>query len=143
MRQRFECEGAAASYRLRVLRDGVLLDDEVVTGGGIRHDRPIHLLRDYRAPPGRQVLEVSFAREGDTAPVASADSSDRPRDTTATGLLPDREHRERDERRRRREEAVPTRLELRTTIDLGPREVVLVTYEPDGRQLVTVRGHDQ
>jgi len=138
MRQRLECEGAAASYRLRVLRDGILLADEVVTGGGIRQDRPIHLLRHFPAQPGPQVIDVTFVRTADVD-ATGEEMRNRAPDSTA-GALPDREHRERDERRRRREEAVPARLELRDTVDLQPREVMLVTYEPQARRLVIVRG---
>jgi hypothetical protein len=107
MRQRVACEGAAARYRLVVRRDGVTLADEVVTGAGARHDRPLYVLRDFPTHPGAHRVEVTFERMDST--VADA---------------------------RRRGEAVPPRLAFEGTHALAPRTALLITYDVERRALV-------
>lgn len=133
MRQAVVCEGASATYRLRVWRDDQLLDDEVLRGGGFRNDRPIYLLRDYPASPGTWRLRVEMRRvetvAEDSTGGAAADQ----------GMSLDREVREAEERARRRVEAVPAELRLEETVTFGPREVVLVTWDAEARRLRVVR----
>jgi hypothetical protein len=129
MRVAVECEGTTATYRLRVWRDSTLLDDGVVRGGGFRHDRPIHLLREYQVAPGRQAVRVSLERVESVAPdtaMATADS----------GLSLDRATREAEEQQRGRQEALPSRIVLEQSLDLGARQVALVTWDPVQRSLV-------
>ena len=56
---------------------------------------------------------------------------------------PDRGVREREERKRQRQEALPARLALDTTLTVGRGEVVLVTYDRGVRRLVVVDGSRQ
>ncbi len=68
MRRAVECTGGAASYLLYVALDGVVVDSAVITGGGLRHDRPLHLLRNYPLAAGPVHLTVRFDRREETAP---------------------------------------------------------------------------
>jgi hypothetical protein len=132
MRQQVICEGTSATYRLRVRRGEVLLEEDTLHGSGFRRDRPMHVLRDYTFPPGehRIRIEVDRVEAGTTdSSVALADS----------GISLDRGVREAEERQRRRLEAIPATLSLDETITVAPREVVLVTWDPDGRRLRMVR----
>jgi hypothetical protein len=114
MRQRVTCEGRSARYRLVLSRDGTVLADEVLTGAGARHDRSIYLARDFPTAPGRHRVQVTFERL-DTVDAVPPDAA----------------------RGRLRDEALPPRLELDTTHDLGPRSVLLITYDAERRALVT------
>ena len=67
MRQTQICEGASASYRLTVLVDGQVVLDDVVRGGGLRHDRPIYVFRERRVAPGDRAVAVTFVRLAETA----------------------------------------------------------------------------
>jgi hypothetical protein len=122
MRQRVICEGRSAQYHLTVVRDGDTLAQGPVWAGGVRHDRPIYLYREFPVAPGTHDLTLRFAladsvrdeeREGDQA-------SDR--------------------RPRGRLDRLPRSLALDTTITLSAREVVLVTYDPAREALVVKTG---
>lgn len=140
MRQRVVCEGTTARYRLEVRRDGALVASAVVRGGGLRHDRELYVFREIPVPAGRSALAVRFARL-DSVPAEGDQGRARPDPgDTLRGLIgPDRARREADERLRRRAEAVPSTLALDTTVTLGAREALLVTYDPDARRLRLVR----
>jgi hypothetical protein len=131
MRQALECEGIFATYRLRVWRAGDLLDEQVLQGGGLRRDRPIHLLRQYRMPPGEQVIRLELRRVEMVAAPASAE----PEAEAAEGLSLDRDIREAEERQRRRLEAIPAELTLEERISVAPRQVILLTWDPVTRRL--------
>ncbi len=133
MRQAMVCEGASATYHLRVWRDGQLLDDEVLRGGGFRNDRPIYLLRDYPATPGTWRLRVEMRR----VETVAEDSAGGP--AADQGMSLDRAVRETEERARRRVEAVPAELRLDETVAVGPRHVVLVTWDAEARRLLVVK----
>jgi hypothetical protein len=141
MRQKVVCEGTSARYRLRVSRDGALLLDEVVVGSGLRHDRPLYLLRDFPTPPGRHDLEVRFERIDSLTPTALAgpETGERESDSLIAGL-PGRDRREADERQHRRLEAVPASLSLEEAVVLDSRQILLVTYDVESRRLVSVSG---
>lgn len=135
MRQRVECDGRAATYALTVRVDGVLLGNEVVRGGGLRHDRPLHLLQTYAVSPGRRRVQLAFSRReqasadlvsGTPAVAAEAD----------TGIFAGRAAREASERGRRAGAAVPPRMTLDTVLVFAPQQVILVSFDPDGRRLV-------
>lgn len=138
MRQRVECDGRSATYALRVRVDGVLVGEEVVRGGGLRNDRPLHLLQTYALSPGLRRIQVEFARRER----ASADSvSGKPTASEAdTGIFAGRAAREVSERARRTRGAVPPRLALDTTLTFAPQQVVLLTFDPDLRRLVVHPG---
>lgn len=134
MRQRVVCEGRSARYRMLVRRDGEVLADEVVTGAGARHDRPIYVLREFPTRPGALRLEVSLQRLDSVAPgTARADDDD---DRGAGEIAPDRERRERQERGRRMGEAMPPSLSLSAEHVVAARSVLLITYDAESRALV-------
>lgn len=134
MRQQVVCQGVSARYRLRVALDGKPALDEVVRGSGMRHDRPMYLLRDLPLPPGRHDLAVSFERVDSVTPASDeADDSTAAADS-ALGT-PGRSRRETEERRRRRLEAVPAELVLRRAVELAPRQVLVVSYDAERREL--------
>ena len=152
MRQRVVCEGTTARYRLEVRRDGVLIASMDVRGGGLRHDRDLYVFREIPVYPGPSTIAVRFARldsvpaeretgleRTDTVEAATRRSRADSAGAARGGIAPDRAIRETDERLRRRAEAVPPLLALDTTVTLGEREVLLVTYDPERRRLAAVR----
>jgi hypothetical protein len=144
MRQTVICEGTTARYRLEVRRNDTLLHSQVERGGGLRNDRPLYVFQVLRVPPGPTALAVRLARI-DTIPATEQansgddDSDDDDGDQDDDGGN-DRERREGDERRRRLEESVPADLRLELSMDLEPREVVLVSYDQRSRRLTGARG---
>lgn len=157
MRQSVICEGTTARYRLQVRRNGELLHSQEVRGGGLRHDRQLYVSRDLRVPVGPAAFAVHLARINTVATVAnderhdvrSEERDDDDGDRRAEGddvslpggAMPARATREADERRRRREESVPADLRLELDATLQPREVLLVTYDPERHRLTTVRAN--
>ncbi len=144
MRQRVQCEGTSASYDLRVSADGDEIATARIRGGGLRHDRPIHLLREYPLPAGRHRIQVTFARR-EAAPLETPQSDDRLTSAADTGLFAGRAAREISERARRAQAAIPPLMTLDTTISFGPRQVALVVFDSDSRRLVwrTVEHSDE
>jgi hypothetical protein len=136
MRLSVVCEGTSARYRLRVTLSGTPVADEVIRGTGLRHDRPIYLLREFPTPPGRYELEVSFERI-DSLPSGTSDSAEiHPESLEPGGDIPGRATREAEERRRRRSEAMPPALRFSESIVLAPGAVVLISYDAEQRRLV-------
>ena len=136
MRRRTECSGIYASYRLAVSAAGREVDARTVRGGGLRHDRAMHVLAEYAVPPGPGRIRVTLTRiEADTG---SSDSTPTGVATTApdTGIYAGRAEREVEERERRRRAAVPAELVLDTTVTIAPGTVRLVTFDPEARRLV-------
>lgn len=137
MRQRLECEGSSAHYLVLVGTDGQSASLDTVTGGGLRGDRPIHFLGEYRLQPGTHAISVEVVR-ADTVAADAEEAEDRDETDEGEDVELDRGVREREERRRQREEALPARLALDTTLMLEPGEVVLITYDRGARRLVAV-----
>ncbi len=140
MRQSVACEGTSASYRLEVRWNERVILQQTVRGGGLRHDRPLYLFRNIDLPPGDAAIRVVFQR---VEPVTSpADryrpprGSDEERQTATMGE--DRRRREREERTRGREEAIPPSLLLEQYLHLESRKVILVTYDAERRTLTVV-----
>lgn len=133
MRQRMDCDGRFASYTLRVELDGHVLDESVVRGSGLRHDRPLYVLRDFDMPPGVHHARVSLIRRERPTPDSASGPSARA--TADTGIFAGRAERESVERSRRAQAAIPERLVLDTTMRFTPARVVLVTYNVDRRAL--------
>jgi hypothetical protein len=79
MRLRTECSGRHAAYLLTVQVGGTIAFIDTLVGGGLRNDRPIHLVRDVQVPAGRHPVRVSLAR---------IDSTAIQRDTSAGGGAP-------------------------------------------------------
>jgi len=133
MRQEVVCEGTAARYRLTVEVGGRPLADLTLTGGGAREDRPIHALQEFPLSAGRHHLSVRWVRTDSTT--AEPGDDDAPTDAPGSTLSRERGERESEERDRRRREAVPARLSLDTLVDVLPRRVILITYDPAQRRL--------
>ena len=132
MRQRVQCEGRSAGYRLVVSVDGKSGFDTLVTGGGARGDRPVYVFRELDVPGGPHRLEVRFERQA----IPGVDSVGAEADASLDTLMAGRALREAEERTRRQEEAVPPMMTLEADIAPAPREVLLVTYDIDRRALV-------
>jgi len=137
MRQRVECEGQFATYALRVEADGRLMTESVVRGAGLRHDRPMYLLRDLDVPTGVRHVRITFDRReraaneaAVAAPTLGAESD--------TGLFAGRAEREAVERARRRRAAIPARLTLDTMLTFAPDRVMVVTFDADRRALAVL-----
>lgn len=134
MRQRVECDGRFATYTLRVEADERLLAESVVRGAGLRHDRPIYLLRELPVPSGPHRVRVSFARRERPNERSAADTAGV-RSEADTGIFAGRAEREEVERSRRRRAAIPSLLVLDTTLVFPPEGVVLVTLNAERRVL--------
>ena len=134
MRQRVECEGRFATYALRVEADGRLVTETVVRGAGLRHDRPMYLLRDFAVPSGARRVRIVFSRrerkDGDAAVTTSTRGPE-----SDTGLFAGRAEREAVERARRRRAAIPASLVLDTVMAFAPDRVIVVTFDAEERVL--------
>ncbi len=133
MRRRVICEGYSASYLLEIHVDDALLAEDVIRGGGLRHDRPIYLLREYAVPAGQHRLRVTIHRR-ETIAVDSTIAATTTVEAD-TGLYAGRAAREVAERARKRSAAIPEILALDTVVTVAPRRVVLVTFNADQKRL--------
>jgi len=146
MRQAVVCEGTTASYRLEVRYHGEVIAQQVVRGGGLRHDRPLYVSRDIQLPPGDADLSVKFVRVDAQASPAASDRSHSERSAGSPPgsgappdvMDPDRRRREGEERRHSREETIPPRLSLERRLHFASRRVILVTYDSERREFVIV-----
>lgn len=137
MRQRVVCEGRSARYRLDLLLDGRAVLSDTLRGGGLRHDRPIHLLSDVPLSAGRYRLELVLARiDSATTPADSLEDRTAPTGPSATLGSASRDEREREERARARREALPERLRLDSVITVAAGEILLVSYDSERRRFV-------
>lgn len=116
MRRDRVCEGTTAEYRLRVEVNEEERVDQRVQGSGEIQVRPLYVYRELRLPPGRYRLGVRLER------VSPEDTGEEGEEEPKPG--------------RGLDAAVPRRLELERTVLLRPREVVLVTYDPERQALV-------
>jgi len=139
MRQRVSCEGRFATYALRVESDGQVIGEAVVHGAGLRHDRPLYLLREFDVAPGVRRVRVSFTRREKTDDDAAAFAKTASTGSD-TGLFAGRAQRESAEHARRAGAAIPARLALDTTLTFAPRQVMIVTFAPERRALVLLGG---
>ena len=140
MRMRMECEGGFARYLLTVRVDGNLVAGDTIRGGGVRHDRPMHVFNEIAVAPGSRHLVVELARLDSVSTDSTDSAAATPGGQGADTLLGAREGREMDERRRRVAEAIPARLILDTTVALAAGGVVLVTWDAGSRKLVSKIG---
>jgi hypothetical protein len=118
MRQEVQCEGRVAPYRLTVLLDGVLADSGLIRASGAREDRPIYVFRELEMDPGEHRLEIAFVSEGPAA--ATGATGDSPADPSGAA---------------RRAVPAPSELRLDVRLVLESREIALVGYDPDRREL--------
>ena len=137
MRQRVECEGSFATYTLRVETDRRLVTESVIRGAGLRHDRPMYLLRELALSSGVHHVRIEFARRErkDNDATAAGPTGGAESDT---GLFAGRAEREAIERMRRRRAAIPPRLVLDTVLTFAPDHVIVVTFDRDRRALVVL-----
>ena len=139
MRQRVECEGRFATYALRVEADGRVLGETTVQGAGLRHDRPLYLLREYDVAPGMHHVRVSFTRRekpNDDDDMFEHSTPGEQDDDIFAG----REQREAVEHARQVRVAIPAYLEIDTTLVFAPRQVIIVTFAAERRALVLLTG---
>ncbi len=134
MRQQVECEGGFASYTLRVEVDGRSVGETVIHGAGLRHDRPLYVLRDFPVPTGEHRLRVGVTRREQTDDDAAA-FAEAVVTVADTGLYAGRAQREATERARRARAAIPPSLILDTVFAFTPRQVALVTFNAERRML--------
>jgi hypothetical protein len=127
MRQRVECEGKFATYALDVFVDGRLVHRSVVRGAGLRHDRPIYLLREIPVPSGIHRIRVSFNRREKTDNDAAAFEKEASSELD-TGLFAGRAQREAVEHARRARAAIPAQLTLDRSLLFRRGSVVIVTF---------------
>ena len=139
MRQTEICEGTTARYRLEVRRDDSLLVTALVRGGGLRHDRQLYVLRDVEIPSGRSTVDVRLTRL-DSSAVSSLREERSDDAGEQHGRRDDDDDRGDDARRRRMADEVPSEMRYRETVELRPREVLLVTYDQSRRRLHAARG---
>lgn len=148
MRQRVVCAGASARYRLELYRHGERLLHETVRGGGLRHDRPLYVFREFEVAPGAASYALYLARI-DTVTPGEGDEDDENDDEDNEGrarrrasdsaLIGERARREADQRQRQRAGALPAELALRVDASLRAGEVMLLTYDPGARALRAAR----
>jgi len=119
---------------LRIDVDGKVLGESVIHGAGLRHDRPLYLLRDYPVPAGQHQVRVTLTRREKTDDDAAAFAKARVPDAD-TGLYAGRAGREAEERARRARAAIPSSLTLDTALVFGERQVALVTFNAERRIL--------
>jgi hypothetical protein len=139
MRRRLECEGRPASYVVRVAVDGRTASLDTVTGGGLRGDRAIHMLREIGIEPGSRTIAVEMRRVETIEDEDDHEDEDEQEDEAPDSGPRDRAVREREERSRERQEALPPRLELARPVTLAPGSVALVTYDASSRRLVLLQ----
>jgi hypothetical protein len=141
MRLRTRCEGFSARYLLTIAVGDRRLTEDTLRGGGLRHDRPLHVFREYGLVPGTQRVHVELTRLDPSTSPERREEGDREGDRERRNEVPDtllgiRAERERDERDRRTAEAIPPRLVLDTIMAIPRSRVVLVTFDNGTRRLV-------
>ncbi|HEX6643874.1 MAG TPA: hypothetical protein VF037_04310 [Gemmatimonadales bacterium] len=134
MRQRTECEGRFATYALEVTVDGRQLEATVLTGGGLRSDRPIHYLNEFDVAPGARAVRIALLRR--EAAVRADHEGEDEDDSPPPAARADRE---RIERRRREETALPPAVVLDTVLDVSAGQVAVITFDPVTRRFTRVR----
>lgn len=137
MRRREICEGRIAPYLLQVDVGGRVRVSDTVRAGGAREDRPVFVHRELAVRPGVHELRVRFTRLGP----AGGDGPSDPGSGEAPEP-PDRRASEAPgEGRWRPDVETPRALLLDRAVRVGEGDVILVTYDPEGRRLV-VRGEE-
>ncbi|MFN8574160.1 MAG: hypothetical protein U0132_19070 [Gemmatimonadaceae bacterium] len=138
MRLRVQCEGSFARYLLTVRVNAAVLSQDTLRGGGLRHDRPIHVYEEVPVAAGHVRVQLDVARL-DSA-VASTGAPEAGATSDADTLLGNRASREVDERQRRAREAMPAHLAIDTSLTLTAGKVVLVVYDEPSRKLTILAG---
>lgn len=126
MRQQVICEGATAEYRLQVRIDDALVVDRTVHGGGLRRDRRVYVFEELRLPAKESTIGVRLDR---IDPPASGGDTAPPTSNVRAGQAPSLLF-----------ESLPPHLAIARRLNVQPREVVLVTYDRQRREL-TIAPH--
>jgi hypothetical protein len=139
MRQPLVCEGTTASYRLEVRYNGDLIAEQIVRGGGLRRDRRLYVFRELPVPAGQADIAVRMDRieASDSAAAAAPGQPDRSATTSAEDAATGR--RSDGPASDRRGDAAPAHLSLTQRLYVSPREVILVTYDADRRELTAIQ----
>jgi hypothetical protein len=106
MRRDTVCTDREVPYRLEVAVNGTPLANELVHAAGVRRDRPLYVFREFPLAPGAHQVRVGFFR---TEEVSAGE---------------------------REAGKTPARLAFDSTVTLVAGEILLVTYDPELRQLV-------
>lgn len=136
MRQRESCEGAFATYTLRIDEDGRRIGESIVRGAGLRNDRPLYLLREYPITPGQHRIRVALTQR--EKHIDATEQRETAHTDADTGRYAGRAQREAFEHARRSQAAIPAQLTLDTVLLLAPRQVALVTFDVE-RRVLTLR----
>lgn len=139
MRLRVECDGTFARYLLTVGVDERLLRQDTIRGGGLRHDRPMHVFDEVAVVPGAMRLRVELTRLDSTS-IDTLGAPEPSGGTPSDTLLGARAARELEERERRARQAVAPHLVLDTAVVLGRGQALIVTYDGEARRLVARSG---
>lgn len=115
MRQAVICEGVSATYRLEVRREGDVLLQELVRGGGLRHDRLLYMFREIPQPAGDATITVRLVRVESPSP---ANNGAQP--ALDANTRPD----------------LPPSLVFEQRLHFRRGRVILVTYDPERREFV-------
>jgi hypothetical protein len=118
MRQTTICEGINASYRLEVRRDDEILAERLVQPGGLRRDRPLYVFLEIPVPVGEANLSIRFERIEE-----ASGGGDDPEGNVSRGAL---------------REAVPSSLHWGEPLRFEPRQVRVISYDPERRALFEV-----
>ena len=102
------CEGRIAPYELELVIDGAPAVLDTIRGAGARGNLPLFVYRELRVPPGSHRVEVAFRQLTDSESV-----DEQPDERTA-----------------------PPTMGLDVPVQLGPRDVALITYDAEQRRLV-------
>lgn len=134
MRPREICEGKVLPYALRVLVDDRVAVADTVRGAGAHGDRPLYVAREIAFAPGLHDLRVEFEKIGPDERGTKAEAGAGEEDDEDDEKNDDGEDEER-ETEESAGEATPS-MRLSGTFRLAPRQVLVVTYDPERRELV-------
>lgn len=118
MRQQEVCEGRVLPYRLRVNIDGQERADELLHAPGAHEDRPIYVLDEFSVERGAHRVRISFEEEPRRPRTGEAPEEPRRGEAPVAGA------------------SAPPSLVMDTVLEVGPRQVHLVTYDAERRLLV-------
>ncbi|HJU87354.1 MAG TPA: hypothetical protein VJ788_08310 [Gemmatimonadota bacterium] len=132
------CESHAIPYVLEARIDGTEVPADTIHGAGARDDRPVVVFREIPLAVGSRTVEIAFRPIVDPR---DADEGHDEMDRDDDGDSDDDESRDDDvdsddDEDRGDDEAIA--LAYSETLRLGPREVALVTVDPERRTLIRV-----
>lgn len=131
------CETHAIPYVLQATIDDVILPADTIHGAGARDDRPVIVFREIPLDVGAHAIELTFRPLVDPEDL---EDSDDPGGHDEHGEDEDdnEDEDEDDDGGEDRDEDDTVVLAYSETIRLGPREVALLTLDPERRSLIRV-----